>query len=265
MSARLVCAALVFAALDPTAGCKKIIAQAKGTAPADDTAQVTPDPTAAPTVAPTGAAPTGSAAATGAPAGDALLTLGTAEWLQYGDAKAFTVLLPQKPQESAPAIKTGGVQITGRQATASRVGAIYTFAFADLPATARGDAKTLLDGARDDAVRNVPTAVLRGEREIKLGKNLGREWQAEATSPFPMIITAHFYVVGRRLYEQTITVPASVSEGGYVDKFFGSLTIPNEGTGATMIADAADSQPAGSASASPSASASAGKPPKKKK
>jgi hypothetical protein len=261
MSVRLACLLLVIAALDPAAGCKKLLAQAKGKQ-VDDGTQAAPDPVTAATTAPTATQPQGtsSSTATSAPIGDALLALGTAEWVQYGDPRSFTVLLPQKPQETTPTIKIGGAQLVARQATASRVGAIYTFAFGDIPATARSDAKTLLDSARDDAIKNVPTAVLRGEREIRLGKNLGREFQAEATAPFPMIITAHFYVVGRRLYEQTITVPSSVSEGTYVDKFFGSLTVANEGTGATMFDYSSPAAP----SAAPSSSASAGKPPKKK-
>ena len=247
-------------ALSPAAGCKKLLAKARGAS--DD---ATPDQSAqaaasgAPQSAPPGMASSATSASlpgtrptSTAPAADALLALGTGEWVTYAPdgPQRFTVLLPQKPQETLRDVRVGAVSTQARQAGSSRVGAVYTFLTFDLPPAARTDARGTLDAARDDAVRTLPSAVLKAERDIQLGKNPGREFQAEATASFPMLLTGHVYLVGRRVYEQLITVPSSVSEGSYVDKYFGSLTVPGEGSGAQM-SDA----PTPSPSASPAASA----------
>ncbi len=249
MSRVLVCAALILAA-DPAAGCKKLLAPAKG----KDIAEA--DTTTTDTRATSG--PGASAAPrtpNAPPPGDALLTLGTGEWFAYGpDGARFSVLLPQRPQESACSVQLGSAVLSAKQATSSRIGALYTFLFFDLPATVRTDGQRTLDAARDDAVRGLPGAVLKGERQILLGKNPGREFQAEATAQFPMLLTGHVYLVGRRVYEQLITVPSSVGEvATYVDKFFGSLNAGPDGMGATMsdLPTAAPSTPDPAPSAKP--------------
>jgi hypothetical protein len=234
----LLCAALVLAA-DPMEGCRKLRAKAQGKdiAEADTSSQTTGSQT---TGVATTYAPGGASAAprtpNAPPPGDALLTLGTGEWFAYGpDGPRFSVLLPQRPQESMRDVRLGGVAISAKQGTSSRVGVLYTLVFFDLPPSVRLDARATLDAVRDDAIRGLPGAVLRGERQILLGKNPGREFQAESTAQFSMLLTGHIYLVGRRVYEQLITVPSSVGEGTtYVDKFFGSLNAGPDGMGAAM-------------------------------
>lgn len=253
MSRALLCAALILAA-DPAAGCKKLFAKAQGKdSAAPDTAQTAPLATGATSSAPAAPGsvpPRTTAAPYTAPTGDLVLTLGQGEWFSYGpDGPRFSVLMPQRPQESVRPVNLGGVAISAKQGTASRVGVLYTLVFFDLPATVRltGDARSTLDAARDDAIRGLPGAVLRGERQILLGKNPGREFQAESGGQFAMLLTGHIYVVGRRVYEQLITVPSSVGESStYVDKFFGSLNAGPDGMGATMsdVPSAVDPGPA---------------------
>ncbi len=253
MSRALLCAALIVAA-DPAAGCKDLLAKAKGNG-------AEPDPASTPqtTGAGGGFAPNGAGSVprvpNAPPPGDALLTLGTGEWFNYGpDGPRFAVMLPQRPQESVRSVQLGTVVISAKQATSSRVGALYTFIFFDLPPTVRTDARGTLDAVRDDAIRGLPGAVLRGERQIVIGKSAGREFQAEATAQFPMLLTGHVYVVGRRVYEQLITVPSSVGEvATYVDKFFGSLNAGPDGMGATLsdTPSAVDTAPDPAPSAKP--------------
>ena len=233
MSRALLCAVLILAA-DPMEGCRKLRAKAQGKDIAEDSFSQT---TSAGTVAtPT---PPASVPRNAPPPGDALLTLGTGEWFAYGpDGARFSVLMPQRPQESMRDVRLGSVAISAKQGTSSRVGVLYTIVFFDLPPTARptqGDARGTLDAVRDDAIRGLPGAVLRGERQIVLGRNPGREFQAESSGQFAMLLTGHIYLVGRRVYEQLIMVPSSVGEGAtYVDRFFGSLNAGPDGVGAIM-------------------------------
>ena len=254
MSRALLCAALILGA-GPADGCKQLLAKAKGkdTAEADNSPQTTGG-----VVTPIGQTSAGLRSPNAPPPGDALLTLGTGEWFNYGpDGPRFAVMLPQRPQESLRPVLLGNVPISAKQATASRIGALYTFIFFDLPATVRTDVRGTLDAVRDDAIRGLPGAVLKGERQIVIGKSPGREFQAEATAQFAMLVTGHVYVVGRRVYEQLITVPSSVGEGGtYVDRFFGSLNAGPEGMGAIMSdqprpVDTSTPDPAPSPSAKP--------------
>jgi hypothetical protein len=271
MLARTIAIVALIAVSAPGEGCKALLAKArhKDAAEADGSGTTTRTTSAA------GAASQPTNSATGpmsgmpvpgaaprptntAPAGDALLTLGTGEWWSYApDGTRFSVLLPQRPQESTREVRLGGVAIPARQAAASRVGAIYTFIFFDLPPAVKPDGRVTLDLVRDDAVRGLQGATLKGERQIALGKNAGREFQAESTAPFPMLLTGHAYLVGRRVYEQLITLPSSVSEGSYVDKYFGSLDCGADGAGMPM-SDLPPAQPA-----APDASAKAA--PKKKR
>jgi len=260
---------LVFAS-DPMAGCRKLRAQAQGKdIPENDTPSLTAS-AASTAYGPNGLMPS-AARAPGAPnappPGDSLLGLGTGEWFAYGpDGPRFSVLLPQRPQESLRAVSLGQAgTISAKQGTSSRVGALYTLVFFDLPASVRADARGTLDAVRDDAIRGLPGAVLRGERQILLGKNPGREFQAEATAQFPMLLTGHIYLVGKRVYEQLITVPSSVGEGAtYVDRFFGSLNAGADGVGATMsdLPSAVDSAPP---AVDPAGSAVPSAKPKKKR
>jgi hypothetical protein len=269
MSRVLVCIALLLAA-DPMEGCKKLRAKAQGKDIAEaDPVQTAQIASAAPNawVSPPGSAPRAPIASNTPPVGDSLLTLGTGEWFAYGpDGPRFAVLMPQRPQESLRPVNLGGVNLSAKQGTASRVGVIYTMMFFDLPPSVRLDPqqgfRATLDAVRDDAIRGLPGAVLKGERQILLGKNPGREFQAESNTQFAMLLTAHIYLAGRRVYEQLITVPSSVGEGStYVDKFFGSLNAGVDGVGVPM-SDVPSAADPGQPPPDPVPSA---KPPKKKR
>jgi len=270
MSRVLVCIALLLAA-DPMEGCKKLRAKAQGKDVAEaDPVQTAQIASAAPNtyVSPPGSAPRAPIASNAPPVGDSLLTLGTGEWFAYGrDGPRFAVLMPQRPQESMRPVNLGGVNISAKQGTASRVGVIYTMMFFDLPASVRLDSQQgsrgTLDAVRDDAIRGLPGAVLKGERQILLGKNPGREFQAESNGQFAMLLTGHIYVAGRRVYEQLILVPSSVGEGAtYVDKFFGSLNAGADGVGVPMSDQPSPADPGQPTTPDPIPSA---KPPKKKR
>jgi hypothetical protein len=154
------------------------------------------------------------------------------DWWSYTPEapSKFSVVLPEIPKESTDNIPSALGTIPQHQAMSSRgEGAVYIIAWMDMPGTATLDAKAVLDGARDGAVSNVETGRLRSEKVIKLGgKYTGRQVVIDVSSPMPMVITGHLYLVGRRFYQQQVVVPASAtgSESAPMEKFFSSLKLP---------------------------------------
>jgi hypothetical protein len=121
--------------------------------------------------------------------------------------KSFTLMLPKNVEETKQVVNTplGPINIYFFEAKAKHH--VFTVAFSDYPPSfiETNDTKTLLDGSRDGAVRNIQGQLL-SETFIDFKGHSGRELRI--LGPQKIILKMRIYLVGNRLYQiMTVAEP----------------------------------------------------------
>ena len=122
-----------------------------------------------------------------------------------------SLLLPGTPKT-----KPNSLQLAGKEG-------VYLVHYADNPAMAKAEAalvKQVFDKARDELVKSLK-GKLEGEKDVKLGKYPGREFQVEA--PMIGVYRTRMYQVGERYYQLILVAPKDAATSKDADKFFGSF------------------------------------------
>lgn len=132
-------------------------------------------------------------------------------WIKVAPANSgFTVLMPAKPSEQANAVE-GRPELKNYLLTLDTKLAGYVISYVEFPddITDPDAIKVMLDSGRDGGVAGGAGKLL-GEKEIKLGEYLGREWDLEISGGF--LATARAYWVRRRLYQTVFVVAPNESD-----------------------------------------------------
>ena len=158
-----------------------------------------------------------------------------AAWINGApDNAGFTILMPGKPLEQTQPVK-GQPGVENHLLVLETELAAFVVSYVVYPdvVTDPAQIKDLLDRGREGGLTK-SEAMLKSEKEIKLGEYLGREWQIELPGGFSA--TARAYWVKRRLF-QNIFVAAPKSEDSAeikrlrqeaAAKFFASFTLSDD-------------------------------------
>jgi hypothetical protein len=152
----------------------------------------------------------------------------------------FTVAVPREPRESKQDVagEGGSLKTVRYQVNAGPV--VYIITYVDYPAATVKEPKAVLDLTRDLAVESSKGKLL-SEKRILLGRNPGREVQAEipieqprdpeddpakaAPEPIPGRLTCRIYLVRRRVYQVMAIYPRDDAPKDEIERFFKSFKL----------------------------------------
>jgi hypothetical protein len=139
---------------------------------------------------------------------------------QFG---GFSVLVPGKPMQHKQNVKTAAGIVAVTFYTVAKDAETYLVGYSDFPETAvkPGTEEKHLDNAKDGAIARAK-GTLESEKNIKLGKHVGRELLIRGEDKF---VRTRIYAVNKRLY-QTMMVGAKDSVlGKDADRFLDSFKL----------------------------------------
>jgi hypothetical protein len=157
------------------------------------------------------------------------LVAGTAsadEWKEFvSKTGRCAVTMAGTPTETKQTFDTdaGPVEATLYMLEADNGFVAYLMGFNDFPAelVAKSDPQTMLDGARDGAVRNVGGKLIE-EKKISIEGHPGRYLKVSAEDN---LVFARVYLVKNRLYQALVVFPTKTLRQGDVDKFLTSFRL----------------------------------------
>ena len=132
------------------------------------------------------------------------------------------ILMPGTPKEESSVEPTAAGDITLWQASVILTSKAYFVSYSDMPkSTWKGDAKKMLEGARDGAAGRVKGKIV-ADKEIKIGKWPGREFKVVVDK---MELTQRVYLVEHRLYQVNMGCLAGNCTDGEVQDYLNSFKV----------------------------------------
>jgi hypothetical protein len=137
---------------------------------------------------------------------------------------SFSVMLPKKVDKQNQTINTQLGPINAYMFNAKLKYQEFTIAYSEYPDSfvKVTDPKTLLDGSRDGAVRNIQGQLL-SETLIDIDGNPGRELRIEG--PQKMVLKSRMYLVKNRLYQIMVVSKPDHAFDKKIDEVFNSFKI----------------------------------------
>jgi hypothetical protein len=157
-------------------------------------------------------------------------TASAAEWKEFESKTGkCAVMMPGTPTENKQTFPTdaGPVEATLYMLESDGGDVAYLMGFNDFPAdlVAQSDPNTMLDGARDGAVKNVGGKLLE-EKKITINGYPGREIKVSAQGENgENIVYARVYLVKNRLYQALVVFPKKILRQADVTKFLTSFRL----------------------------------------
>lgn len=147
-------------------------------------------------------------------------------------AGRFSVVAPIDLKEQTEEVTwpTGDVA-TVHTFLGERAGIAYFITYADYPASLvrTRDPQDVLEASQDGVILSIDGTFVDGSA-ITLGDHRGLEFRVDAKdeNAKPYQLRARLYLVGLRLYQVFVVVPAGVEAGKDVDTFFSSFAVATE-------------------------------------
>ncbi len=156
---------------------------------------------------------------------------GPVEWQTFSSsAGGFSVSIPGTFQESTQSVSTQLGAIDLHIFMLGQANSAYMLSYADYPENfvKQSDVNTMLDGARDGALKNV-NATLGGTKAISLDGSPGREFTASVPDsksvPGGGSVQARIYLVKSRLYQLLVLTAKGNETEVDADKFLASFKL----------------------------------------
>jgi len=150
----------------------------------------------------------------------------TVPWTEYSSTEGqFSVLLPAAPTTDVKPVATQSGQVEMHFYSLTTGNTDYLISYADYPISLFQNTpiKSILDGARDGAVKNSQGRLIT-ESDISLDSYPGREINVES-SDSANLMRAHLYVVNQRLYQVIVITPRASAGSADVTKFLDSFQL----------------------------------------
>jgi hypothetical protein len=156
----------------------------------------------------------------------------TFEWETVTEG-GFTAQMPATPTRQVQSIDTSSGKIDVTILAATKGGEAFLIGYNDVPASvaAAADPKTILDNARDGAVRKVNGKVT-SEREISIEGHPGKEFTGDGAAPSKNggkpdegTFTERVYWVSPRLYQVLNVRPKGSALSDDAQKFLDSFKL----------------------------------------
>jgi hypothetical protein len=219
--------ALLAALLAASVGCKKTGEAPKEGAAADDKKSPEGGKAEAQLGAGGEAAKEGTGPAAEPGAGQPAVAAGGA-WTDFSSAEGrFSAKFPSAPESQVLPTPTAVGNVEQKMFSVTSGMGFYAASFADYPETAMKDAvpATVLDGARDGAVKNVQGKLVK-EDQIAIDGHPGRYLKIEATPQGQAIdVEARIFLVKNRLYQMIVVRPRGSGGDADVSRFLGSFKL----------------------------------------
>jgi hypothetical protein len=147
------------------------------------------------------------------------------EWKEFkSDAGRFNILMPGTPKQSKRDVANNVAQYQFLVDGGDRA---WVVGYQDDPNFTKADdavVKLAFTGAKNALLKNLKGKQV-SDKEIKLGPNLGTEFQMEISIG---LYRTRMYMVKERLYQITIVAPKAVALSEESDRFFDSFKLPTK-------------------------------------
>jgi hypothetical protein len=139
--------------------------------------------------------------------------------------ETFSVRMPKRPTVRTAKVVVGDKTVEQKVYVLAVTPGVFVLTFNDDPTLGKADKEKVeaaLASARDKAVK-VMKGKLLSDKAVKLGTNLGRDFQIQTERSG--VSRSRIYVVGQRLYQLTVAGPKDWVTSEMADYYLGSLTV----------------------------------------
>ena len=144
-------------------------------------------------------------------------------WKQYASkVGGFSVSFPAAPESHSDKIDAHGIPTTMHTFACEASERVFIVSYNDYPKSAMRDEKQMLVDAEQGAMKNVHGTLI-DDQAFKYGDYNARSYAVKVAENH--VVRANMFLVGSRLYQVLVVVPASDVDGASVRKFFGSFQL----------------------------------------